>query len=57
MLAYSLEDLGNDAWLTGCPLCGLSSCGKSATPEDEAEAEAFFESNAEAHKESDEGSD
>lgn len=19
---YELDDLGNDAWLTGCPLCG-----------------------------------
>ena len=30
---YSLESLGNDAWLTGCPLCGDSSCGKEKVGE------------------------
>ena len=27
-IEYDLKSLGNDAWLTGCPLCGDSSCGK-----------------------------
>jgi hypothetical protein len=22
MVYFDLEDLGNEAWLTGCPLCG-----------------------------------
>ena len=30
---YSLESLGNDAWPTGCPCCGLSDCGQHLTPE------------------------
>ena len=45
MLPFSLEELGDNAWLTGCPFCGLSWCGENATPEDEAEVEEFFEKN------------
>jgi hypothetical protein len=47
MTPYSLEQLGNDAWLTGCPLCGSSDCGRNVTPEQKAEADEFFASNDE----------
>ena len=45
MMPYSLEQLGTDAWLTGCPLCGASDCGHNVTPEQKAEAAEFFASN------------
>jgi hypothetical protein len=38
---YSLESLGNEAWLTGCPLCG-DNCWEKATPEDKQEADDYF---------------
>lgn len=25
---YTLEQLGDDQWLTGCPMCGLTNCGR-----------------------------
>ena len=40
---YSLEELGTDAWLTGCPLCGGSDCGRNLTPEQKSEANEFFD--------------
>ncbi len=38
---YSLEDLGSEAWLTGCPLCG-DNCWVHATQEQEAEMRDYF---------------
>jgi hypothetical protein len=45
-MPYSLEGLGDDAWLTGCPLCGSSDCGRNLTPEQIAERDAFYSANA-----------
>lgn len=44
-MSYSLESLGDDAWLTGCPLCGLSDCGCNLTPEQIKERDEFYVSN------------
>jgi len=41
---YSLEGLGNDAWLTGCPLCG-DNCWEKVTPKQKAEAEEYWREN------------
>jgi hypothetical protein len=38
---YSIESLGNEAWLTGCPLCG-DQCWERATPEQHKEAADYF---------------
>jgi hypothetical protein len=40
---YSLESLGDDAWLTGCPLCGDQDCGRNLTPEQIKERDDFYE--------------
>ena len=44
MTPFSFKELGNDAWLTGCPLCG-GQCFVDTTEEQEREADEFFSSN------------
>lgn len=46
MCSYSLELLGDGAWLTGCPLCG-EQCWNliSKLEREEADREGFPESN------------
>ena len=43
--AYSFESLGDDAWLTGCPLCGSSDCGRDLTPDQILERDGFYGAN------------
>jgi hypothetical protein len=37
MLFFNLEELGDEAWLTGCPLCGLPNCGNHLTSKEQEE--------------------
>lgn len=41
---YLLEDLGNDAWLTGCPLCG-GQCWTDVPRERRDEIDAMLNTN------------
>lgn len=38
---YDLDDLGEEAWQTGCPLCG-EQCLQSSTEAEKKEAEEYF---------------
>lgn len=38
---YSIEKLGDEAWPTGCPLCG-NNCWEKLTPEQKVEANEFY---------------
>ncbi len=41
-ISYTLDELGDDAWLTGCPYCGASDCGSNLTPAHIAERDEFY---------------
>lgn len=41
-VSYTLDELGDDAWQTGYPLCG-DNCLLEATPADIKECELYFE--------------
>lgn len=39
---FTLEGLGDEAWQTGCPLCG-DNCLLKASPEEIKECELYFD--------------
>jgi hypothetical protein len=49
-VSYTLDELGDEAWQTGCPLCGDSHCWENITPEQQAVADAFLIETKEAAK-------
>ena len=40
---FTLEELGDEAWLTGCPLCGSSSCGMRLSKEEKEEIDKILD--------------
>jgi hypothetical protein len=43
IVSYDLEDLGDEAWLTGCPYCGCPDCGADLTDEEKENIEKDLE--------------
>jgi len=40
---FTLEELGDEAWLTGCPLCGDSHCGEDLSKEEKEKMHKMFD--------------